>query len=101
MPAYKQLIFHYCLFRVWDTRHAKVTMSLPIHNTKKLLYAVWVPSGNEILVTSASNVNTLIDVRKEAAVKSLPNEVEVCSTTPCIHRACMCTALTGDLHHKQ
>ena len=63
--------------RVWDTRLGKVTMSLPIHNTKKLLYAVWVPNGNEILVTSASNVNTLVDVRKEAVIKSLPNEIEV------------------------
>ena len=69
-------------------------MSLPIHNTKKLLYAVWLPNGNEILVTSASNVNTLIDVRKEVAVKSLPSEIEVCSNASCTRWACRRTALT-------
>ncbi|KAL3147814.1 hypothetical protein ABBQ32_002542 [Trebouxia sp. C0010 RCD-2024] len=62
--------------RIWDARHAKVTMTLPLHNPKKLLYAVWVPNGHDILVTSASNINTLIDVRKEAVIKALPNDIE-------------------------
>lgn len=52
-------------------------MTLPLHNPKKLLYAVWVPNGHDILVTSASNINTLIDVRKEAVIKALPNDIEV------------------------
>ena len=57
-------------------------MSLPLRNAKKLLYAVWVPNGHDILVTSASNVNTLIDVRKEAVIKALPNDIEVCIHSP-------------------
>lgn len=52
-------------------------MTLPLHNPKKLLYAVWVPNGHDILVTSASNINTLVDVRKEAVIKALPNDIEV------------------------
>ena len=69
-----------CPARVWDTRaHAKLAMSLPLQNAKKLLYAVWAPNGHELLVTSVSNVNTIIDVRKEAVTKALPSDVEVCS----------------------
>lgn len=52
-------------------------MTLPLHNPKKLLYAVWIPNGHDILVTSASNINTLVDVRKEAVIKALPNDIEV------------------------
>ena len=63
--------------RIWDARSAKITTSLPTQNSKKLLYAVWTPNGNELVVTTSSNVNMILDVRKEAIVKSLPNSIEV------------------------
>ena len=53
-------------------------MSLALPNAKKLLYAVWAPNGHDLLVTTSSNVNTIIDVRKEAVIKALPNDIEVC-----------------------
>lgn len=81
-----------CHARVWDTRaNAKLAMSLPLQNAKKLLYAVWAPNGHDLLVTSVSNVNTIIDVRKEAVTTALPSDVEVCSTpkrSPCFPHAC-------------
>ncbi|DBA83167.1 TPA: hypothetical protein ACH3X2_006688 [Trebouxia sp. C0005] len=61
--------------RFWDTRSAKITTSLPV--AKKLLYAVWTPNGNEVVVTTSSNVNMIVDVRKEAIAKILSNSVEV------------------------
>lgn len=61
--------------RFWDTRSAKITTSLPV--AKKLLYAVWTPNGNEVVVTTSSNVNMIVDVRKEAIAKILSNNVEV------------------------
>jgi len=65
-----------CVFaRFWDTRSAKITTSLPV--AKKLLYAVWTPNGNEVVVTTSSNVNMIVDVRKEAIAKNLSNSVEV------------------------
>ena len=53
-------------------------MSLALQNAKKLLYAVWAPNGHDLLVTTSSNVNSIIDVRKEAVIKALPNDIEVC-----------------------
>lgn len=53
-------------------------MSLALPNAKKLLYAVWAPNGHDLLVTTSSNVNTIIDVRKEAVIKALPDDIEVC-----------------------
>ena len=61
--------------RFWDTRSAKITTSLPV--ARKLLYAVWTPNGNEVVVTTSSNVNMVVDVRKEAIAKILSNSVEV------------------------
>lgn len=63
--------------RIWDSRSSKITTSLPTKNSKKLLYAVWAPNGNELVVTTSSNVNMIVDVRKEAIVKNLPNDIEV------------------------
>ena len=65
--------------RFWDTRSAKITTSLP---AKRLLYAVWTPDGNEVVVTTSSNVNMIVDVRKSAIAKNLPNSIEVGRSKP-------------------
>lgn len=65
--------------RFWDTRSAKITTSLP---AKRLLYAVWTPDGNEVVVTTSSNVNMIVDVRKSAIAKNLPNSIEVGRSEP-------------------
>ena len=67
----------HCDSRFWDARSAKITSSVTVQGVKKLLYAVWTPSGHEVLATTSSNLNMIVDVRMDTITDRLPNSIEV------------------------
>ena len=48
-----------------------------MNKKQKYLCAIWAPNGHEVVVTTVTNHNLLIDARKSAVVKSVHAHVEV------------------------
>lgn len=53
------------------------TITAAANKKQKYLSAVWAPNGYEVVVTTVTNHNFLIDTRKSAVVKSVHAHVEV------------------------